>query len=65
LETWLAREPQSVTVQTGQETGSGEPLPRLDRNNLTNASRGWSFADGVLTVKVVDRFEPTRFTIQH
>jgi alpha-glucosidase len=65
LETWLAREPQSVTVQTGREPGSGEPLPRLDRNNLANASRGWSFADGVLTVKVVDRFEPTRFTIQH
>jgi hypothetical protein len=30
---------------------------------LAQSPRGWTYAEGVLTVKDNDRFEPARFTI--
>jgi hypothetical protein len=39
-------------------------LPRLDAAGLAQAQRGWAFADGVVTIKDRDTFEPMRFTIQ-
>ncbi|HEU5397493.1 MAG TPA: TIM-barrel domain-containing protein, partial [Verrucomicrobiae bacterium] len=51
LEIWLDQAPQAVV----EGAGEGEPLPRMDANQLTKSSRGWSFADGLLTIKDSDR----------
>jgi alpha-glucosidase len=59
LERWSDREPKTVTVETGQ--GAGESLPHL----AANGSRGWSFGNGLLTIKIPDQFEQTRFTVQY
>jgi alpha-glucosidase len=60
LELWMDHGPQSVT----EGTDAGQSLPRLDTNALANSARGWSFADGMLTIKDADRFEAARFTVQ-
>ena len=49
LEMWMDHKPSSVTEQTG---------------NNNESSVGWSYADGLLTVKNTDRFEQTVFTIK-
>jgi alpha-glucosidase len=59
LETWSAREPRNVSIQTNQSAAGN--LPRAN----ANAARGWSFADGVLTIKIPDSFEATQFTVQY
>jgi alpha-glucosidase (family GH31 glycosyl hydrolase) len=59
LEKWSEREPRTVTLQSGQ--GAGEELPRLN----ASASRGWSFANGMVTIKIPDPFAAMRFTIQY
>jgi alpha-glucosidase len=58
LELWMDQEPKTVTAIDGKE------LPRLDTNGLATAPRGWSFENGMLTVKTPDKFEAARFTIQ-
>lgn len=59
LETWLDREPKTVS-----ESAGGEALPRLSSAELARAPRGWTFADGRLKVKDHDRFEAVRFVVQ-
>ena len=49
LEMWMDHKPSSVTEETG---------------NNNESSVGWSYADGLLTVKNTDRFEQTVFTIK-
>ena len=39
-------------------------LPRLDSDALASAPRGWTYANGVVTVKSNDRFEPVRLAIE-
>jgi alpha-glucosidase len=58
LETWVDHAPTAITVQ------SGEALPHVDAVALANAPRGWTFANGMVTVKVPDNFEAARFTIE-
>lgn len=58
LETWMKREPKLVTED-------GNTLPRLGAAALAKAPRGWSFANGLVTVKDNDRFEAVRFAIQN
>jgi alpha-glucosidase len=58
LEMRADRAPVAVT-----ESGGGA-LPRLDADAVAYSPRGWSFTDGVLTVKDTDNFGPMRFTIQ-
>lgn len=55
LETWTENLPQIVAEQVGQN--SIKDLPHLDATALANAPRGWSFANGALTVKDNDTFE--------
>jgi alpha-glucosidase len=62
LETWLDREPRTVTEQSG--TAAAETLPRLTAANLAKAPRGWFFANGIVTVKENDSFEPVHFAVQ-
>ncbi|HEX9048406.1 MAG TPA: glycoside hydrolase family 31 protein [Verrucomicrobiae bacterium] len=57
LELWLDKEPKIVTE-------SGNVLPRLGADNWAAAPRGWSFADGLLTIKDDDSFQAVRFAIQ-
>ncbi len=64
LETWVERAPRAVTVQTGNESAEPTPLPHLDAGALAKLPVGWTYAEGVLTVKTSDRFEPARFVIQ-
>src|SRR5204863_9789940 len=65
LEMWTDQEPKTVTIRKTGGSGEGETLPRLDRNGLAKTSRGWSLADGVLTIKEDDGFERTRVSIQY
>ena len=59
LETWAEHAPQAV------KAADGSALPHLDSApELANSPRGWSFNDGVLTVRGADNFGPMRFTIQ-
>lgn len=61
LETWLACQPASVIEQTGSETGRGGNLPRMSADELAKAPIGWAWTNGLLTIKVNDRFETMRF----
>ena len=58
LELWLEQMPLEVSVGTGQ---AKVLLPRLDAAALAKAPRGWTYADGLLTVKEPDSFEPMHF----
>jgi alpha-glucosidase len=62
LQAWMDSAPQLVAEQTGQ--GAAEELPRMDEDELARSARGWSFANGMLTVKDKDKFEATRFTVK-
>jgi hypothetical protein len=64
LETWVEREPRAVTVQTGNESAKSPPLPHLDAGALAKSPAGWTYVEGVLSVKTNDRFEPARFVLQ-
>jgi alpha-glucosidase len=61
LETWLEREPKAV-VAAGAKPA--ETLPRLSVAELAKAARGWSWADGMVVIKVHDRFEAVRFAVE-
>lgn len=63
LETWVDHEPASVTEQVGN--GDGSTLPECSPEQLAAASVGWSYADGLLTIKHKDQFEPLRVVIQN
>jgi len=65
LETWMDHEPKAVTEQIGNEATESETLPRLSAADLAQSPKGWSYADGLLTVKANDPFDPMRFTIQN
>ena len=57
LETRMDREPKSVTVNAG-------PLSKAGLAELARSPRGWSYADGVLTIKARDSFDAVRFMAQ-
>jgi alpha-glucosidase len=61
LDLWWDQAPAGVSSATG---AISELLPRLDASALEKAPRGWTFADGLLTVKDRDHFEPMRFVIE-
>jgi alpha-glucosidase len=63
LETWLDKPPTTVTEQSNG-AAEGETLPQLTAADLTRSSKGWSYADGLVTVKDSDRFAPVKFVIQ-
>lgn len=64
FELWADHEPENVSIQIGAGTTSSELLPHLSASDLAKASRGWTFADGMITVKDKDRSEPSRLTVQ-
>jgi len=62
FELWNDREPREVLVQSGDDAKNSVSLPRLSAGALTGASRGWTWQDGSVTVKLDDRFEAERVT---
>jgi alpha-glucosidase len=63
LEIWLDDKPQTVTEQSGGAI-EGETLPQLSAADLAKAGKGWSYADGLVTIRDNDHFEPVKFTIE-
>jgi alpha-glucosidase len=63
LETWMDRTPVSVVEQTGGRAVGGEELPQLNADDLANSPKGWSFSNGLLTIKDNDRFEAMVFEV--
>ncbi len=61
LELWLEHTPLGVSAGVGQ---AKELLPHLDAEALAKAPRGWTYADGLLTVKDRDSFEPMLFSAE-
>jgi len=63
LQTWSERAPKSISLQIGTAEAGRISLPHLEAPALAKSPRGWTFADGLLTVKVNDHFESMHFTI--
>jgi alpha-glucosidase len=63
LQLWMDKAPQAVTEQVGPS--ASEELTKMDEGGLSRSLRGWSFANGLLTVKDKDKFEAMRFTLKH
>ena len=64
FEVWTDREPKAVSFQTGNNAANASALPRLNSDALASAPRGWTYANGVATVKSDDRFAPVRLAIE-
>jgi alpha-glucosidase len=64
LETCSDREPKSISVQIGNAEANKISLPHLNTDVLAKSPSGWTFANGLLTVKVNDHFESMYFTIE-
>jgi alpha-glucosidase len=65
LQTWMEHEPKTVSEQSGGGMEGGETLPRMAAAALAGAVRGWSYANGLLTVKENDGFDAVRFVIKN
>jgi alpha-glucosidase len=67
LETWMDHAPAKVEWQLGDSTTAGSllygELPQFSPGDLTNAPMGWSFSNGLLTIKDNDRFEAELFEV--
>jgi alpha-glucosidase len=59
LQLWMDHEPASVTEQL--DNAAESTLSRLAPDQLSSAPAGWSYADGLLTIKDNDLFEAVRF----
>ena len=64
LETWTDHQPKNIFRQTGDVAADRDLLPHLDAEVLARSPQGWSFADGLLTVKDDDSFKVVRFVIE-
>jgi hypothetical protein len=65
LELWSGDEPKKISLEIGTNPSQKIVLTRLTPNTITNSTSGWSFTNGLLTVKDADHFEPMRFTIEN
>ncbi|HKW27702.1 MAG TPA: TIM-barrel domain-containing protein, partial [Verrucomicrobiae bacterium] len=65
LELWSGSEPKNVSLEIGAGPSQKTVLPRLTPDEMSTAAAGWSFANGQLTVKEADHFEPMRFTFEN
>jgi alpha-glucosidase len=65
IETWLEHEPHAVSVRLGDDAGNGNILPHLGPSSLESSPRGWSYTNGLITVKQSDDFGAMRFSIQN
>ena len=63
LELWSGNEPKGVSLEIGDNPSQKIELPRLTPDAMAGSTSGWSFANGQLTVKEADHFQPMRFFI--
>jgi hypothetical protein len=61
LEMWSGQEPKRVSVKIG---GEKTVLPQLAVEAMTHSPCGWSFANGLLTIKDNDALKPMQFIIK-
>jgi alpha-glucosidase len=65
LELWFDQQPKAVNEMVGAGSSTSDAaLPRLSAGGLARSQRGWSFANGLLTIKDADPFVPMRFTVE-
>ena len=64
LETWTGHEPKNIFRPTRGAAVDRVLLPHLDAGALAQSPQGWSFANGLLTVKDEDSFKPMQFVIE-
>ncbi|MGP8021797.1 MAG: glycoside hydrolase family 31 protein [Limisphaerales bacterium] len=65
LELWSGTEPKNISLEIGDSPSQTMALPRLTPDAMAGSTSGWSFANGQLTVKDADHFEPMRFIIKN
>jgi alpha-glucosidase len=65
LELWSGDEPKNVSLEIGDGSSQKSRLPHLTSGTMTNAISGWFLANGRLTVKEPDHFEPMQFIIEN
>ena len=63
LELWADHEPKNVSLKTGGKTSQEMILPRLTGSATTDPASGWSYGNGLLTIKNPDSIEPMQFTV--
>ncbi|HTR43637.1 MAG TPA: glycoside hydrolase family 31 protein [Pseudomonadales bacterium] len=63
LELWTDHEPKNVSLETEGQASKKMELPRLAGNDVADNSSGWSFDNGVLTIKTQDTFAPMEFVV--
>jgi alpha-glucosidase len=64
LQLWTDDKPHSVKLDAG-EPFQKIAISELTPDAMTNAPSGWSFDDGLLTVKSPDQFAPVRLTVRN
>jgi alpha-glucosidase len=65
LQLWSDCEPKKVSLKIGDNSSAQIQLSQLTADETTNSPSGWSFANGLLTIKTADHFVPMRFTVKH
>lgn len=65
IETWMKQEPRAVSIRRGDNSGSDQTLPQATPSALAAAPRGWSYSNGLITIKEKDTFESTHLSIQN
>jgi alpha-glucosidase len=64
LQTWSGRAPKNISLQIGDAKTNKISLPHLETDALAKSQRGWTFTNGLSTVKVGDHFESMHFVIE-
>jgi alpha-glucosidase len=64
LQTWSERAPKNISLQIGDAETDRISLPHLETDELAKSQRGWTFTNGLSTVKVGDHFESMHFVIE-
>ena len=60
LEKCSVCEPKAVSLETGNNPSRKITVPQLAADAMTNSACGWSFTNGLLTVKQADSFMDVR-----
>jgi alpha-glucosidase len=64
IELWPGAAPEKVSLTAGTNATVSTALPNLKADELNNAPSGWTFTNGLLTVKTPDSFAPRQFIIE-
>jgi alpha-glucosidase len=59
LQLWTDHAPKNVLLETG-----ASPIPLQELATTDTTASGWSFANGLLTIRTPDSFEPKQFIVE-